>query len=469
MSNRVLIGLLTFLASLPQHTAAQTSTGGMTIANAERSVVQIINRCSGVSGSGFFWRDTQTIITALHVVGGCGDLRIRIGNVALPAATKRALPAQDLALLQIAARGAPPLQITDRAPATGERVTVLGYPVGVPTRTSATLEVIFSDNSKLAALLPDEARKHLTAARSIDLSTDIVRLGGHLVPGYSGAPIINAHGEVVAVGSGGLLGGLAGIGWGIRAGYVRQLATSNAPIGAAAHANGLLFAFARSDEQPTNIQCGPARFQFVADRQLAVVLETTDDKAGFTALATASGLDPESIGSIEVSIYSDPQSGASFAVPKGVEIRRSGNECKAIIDNDLELRVASAEVRNVPELNDEMERFESDYKRANLIWAIAPAWSYMAPLVRPDGLVSMRKMIGGLAGNTQKGWATETMLERDNLMVGIQLINYDIEADQASLCRFRAADDASCAEQRRKQRIYSAALLGTYLATFPPR
>lgn len=467
---RILLFLAGLCLSLTAGVAhAQVAPSGATIATAEKSVVQVINRCANVTGSGFFWRDAHTVVSALHVTGNCRDLLIWLDNKSWAATVIKTIPERDLALLAVPTATGTPLLLSAAAPTTGERVAVLGYPIGLPSRTSATLEVIYGDNSTLATLLPQKARDRLSTSSRLSVMTNIVRLGGHLVPGYSGAPIINKSGAVVAVGSGGLQGGLVGIGWGIRASYVTELPNGQPPTGVSSAPNGVLYAMSREGEPGQTVRCGDAQFNFVEDRTISDVLETADDKAGFLNLASSSGIDLEVLGARDVSIFSDPVSGASFAVPKGTRFQERNGGCFASIGNNLLVRLMSSHVRNIADFQDRFLRFETDFARNDLLWTINPAWTYQTPMVMPDGLVVVRKSLNGLAGTAQRGWVTETILERDNLMMAIQLVNYRVDGDAWASCRFKPADDAACMEVRQSLFGYAEALLGTYLATFPVR
>jgi hypothetical protein len=104
----------------------------------------------------------------------------------------------------------PPLEAASARPALDDDLIALGYSLGAQSMGSTNLRLSFG-STLLADILPFASRQQVEAAGMPSLSLHIVRLQGHLVPGLSGAPILNARGNVVAIGDGVLESGAAAI------------------------------------------------------------------------------------------------------------------------------------------------------------------------------------------------------------------------------------------------------------------
>jgi hypothetical protein len=68
---------------------------------------------------------------------------------------------------------------------------------------------------KLVGLLPPKLFGPFSTRSSPDVNIEVLSIRGRLQPGYSGAPILETGGKVVAVGSGGLADGFADVNWAI--------------------------------------------------------------------------------------------------------------------------------------------------------------------------------------------------------------------------------------------------------------
>src|ERR1039457_1640735 len=82
MSARQIIMCMIMLAavSLASNSAfGQTGPSSQTVRSAMNSVVEVRADCQGVKtrGTGFVWRRSDLVVTALHVVAGCSNLKIQ--------------------------------------------------------------------------------------------------------------------------------------------------------------------------------------------------------------------------------------------------------------------------------------------------------------------------------------------------------------------------------------------------------
>ena len=184
--------------------------------------------------SGFRVQNQVGIITALHGVLGCKTIiaepggdgqafhHLIIGKVDIR---------HDVAVLwskELA--GAPLIGLT----AITETLTidieetyqVIGYPFGL-FRQKPTIDVKILEQTALGNLLPEEAINAIAERDSPAIDAEVLSVQTHLVPGHSGAPILNRQGQVVGIGNGGLDLGRVEMGWAIPWAGIKPQVVSN--------------------------------------------------------------------------------------------------------------------------------------------------------------------------------------------------------------------------------------------------
>ena len=192
------------------------------------------------AASGFAYGSGDQVVTAFHVVQGCRDISVGYQNITeQPAHITHVLQDADLALLQVDGGGAEvtPLVETDRGGDVNEVLNVYGYALGQATRENRRLVVTAANEggaSRLRDAVNDEVRHEVQQNGFPSLDVMVVRVDGNLLPGHSGAPIIDSSGRVIAIGSGGLERGAVGVGWAVRATYLAQLLDAPATADVAA-------------------------------------------------------------------------------------------------------------------------------------------------------------------------------------------------------------------------------------------
>jgi hypothetical protein len=173
--------------------------------------------------TGFRVRTRPGIVTALHGVAGCGDIRLvgETGAQKLLGSFKIvALDfSHDVALLESdQSRGLPPEGL-DIAPSVDwrdiKKVQKIGYPINVPTNKKDDLILREPQLIVLRDGVPSDMLGKLLTRGSPDPDETVVDIAGILLPGDSGAPILDSSNRVIAVGNGGLMGGVAQINWAI--------------------------------------------------------------------------------------------------------------------------------------------------------------------------------------------------------------------------------------------------------------
>jgi hypothetical protein len=170
--------------------------------------------------TGFRLHGTKGIVTALHGVieGASFSALDEDGHVLNNLAVASVDIDHDLALLKSADLNTLPdegitgVQISGML--AGTRVHVWGHPIGIDLYSKTVLAgdpVIKS----LDKLIPPAAAQAFNTRQSPQTHINVMSLDGNLVPGDSGAPVVNSHNEVLAVADGGLLNGIPGISWAI--------------------------------------------------------------------------------------------------------------------------------------------------------------------------------------------------------------------------------------------------------------
>ena len=134
------------------------------------------------AGSGFFLGEPGRLVTAAHLVAGCGAVRAVIeGGGARPAALRRADTRLDVAELQVDGAAPPSAGLATALPAPGAALTVLGY-------AEAASDGALDRLALTVVTLP------------IPQPPDRLPLHGPIAhPGMSGAPVVDARGRVAGM------------------------------------------------------------------------------------------------------------------------------------------------------------------------------------------------------------------------------------------------------------------------------
>lgn len=173
------------------------------------------------SQTGFRVRSVKGLVTALHGVADCRRITASSKEglfLDQPLTIRKIDSDRDVALLS-----SPQLDGADdggfdvagsiawESPGT---VKVYGHPYGIGS-LETTLSLRNPPLKQLRDLLPATPLSILKERRSPNHLISVLNLQGDLLPGHSGAPILDLHGRVVAVASGGLKEGFVGISWAI--------------------------------------------------------------------------------------------------------------------------------------------------------------------------------------------------------------------------------------------------------------
>jgi hypothetical protein len=172
------------------------------------------------SQTGFRVRGMKGIVTALHGVADCRRVMARSLKGPIldqPLNIVKTDIDRDMALLS-----SPQLEQDDGGIERASTVVweslgtvrAYGHPYGIGN-LETTLTLRHPPLVPLKTLIPDEALSAFIKRQSPSHLIKVVSLQGPLLPGHSGAPILDASGRVVAVANGGLKGGFASISWAV--------------------------------------------------------------------------------------------------------------------------------------------------------------------------------------------------------------------------------------------------------------
>lgn len=191
----------------------------------EVKVARCIQAPAERSQTGFRLRNYLGVFTALHGVIGCQTITLDGSGEGYhprePVQIVRVDIDSDIALLSSPELAAGPLGGLAEAPrqdidSIGEarKVFVQGFPLGISGGLRTSLEVRSPALVALRAILPANVQNALRDRSSPNLMVKILSIQGDLLPGHSGAPILDAKGQVLAIADGGLQLG-AQIGWAV--------------------------------------------------------------------------------------------------------------------------------------------------------------------------------------------------------------------------------------------------------------
>jgi hypothetical protein len=470
-----------------------TPTGAM---RASRSTVRVeSSQCPGLkTGSGFVWNSAVHIVTSFHVVAGCRQVEVRFANgQLLPARIIRRLIRHDLALLQVSGSPtAPVLSHSTVMPTSTVWIYAWGYPVKIKGLLDSQVrrrEV----GTTLRNLLPSDLQAKILQIGMPHLDSQIYLLGGERVlPGESGGPIVNAGGAVVAIVDGGLEQGAAEINWAIPAAQLPLLRASTEPTSGHAGA-GLLFAsevvdtfptfvaFIDNDPRPLEarfseeiVRCGGIDLAKVRTRTFAELTQFTDDPFGLQQIIALMG--PHLQPTDEFDVYQHLTSGATAVVPAGTVFASGSGFCLGDAAGGrvrIYLRVLT--VRGPAAVQQVSLAFESDLGRVlgGGNWVIDPAWTMIAPLQRPDGLVARRKgstgFTGALFGQIPSRYAFESLASRGDVFLGIAAVRTDMspaKLRQQQACGLNP-ELGGCPALLEELQTVAKAMAGVHLSTFP--
>jgi S1-C subfamily serine protease len=474
---RLILVILLIWATAAHAAGPQEGPDGAMLVRVAKSVVQVISTgCPGEegdlrSGSGFVLGNDSMIVTDLHVVAGCASYQVKYPGIdERPATVARVLMARDLALLKVDQPPpmVPALQLAKTTPQVKEELEVIGFPLGLPSYDNASLHVTLA--TQITPVLRDGLdQQTLDQLKSVGfpaLDTQVVRVDGHLLPGDSGAPLIDYQGNVAGIGDGGLERGTVGVGWATLPQYVNELLNSNEPPPSA---QGGVASVAFATTIPSNgaadrtVKCGTLSLTRRRGTRLATLIKTSDDpvKLG-KLLQDLTGAPVEQFDDEHFSIWTEPKSGAGIALPKELHIVSDADHCTVHtgapdIDYDITLVPLPFDATTAEwQLDANRQNWLAGHRdlaaaNTNLL-AVDP--KYSSQRFENGGIVTRYMKIGQTKDLKSVRVFTSNLSGR-GAFVSISVINRDVKADSTTI-----TDTEKLA--------WARGLLAVYLTAFPP-
>ena len=380
-------------------------------------------------GSGFVFERDDQVVTTLHLVAGVNTARVTCASssatpfVSGSARVEKVLRAADLALLRLERRSRLiPLTSTVLKPLRDADLLALGYSLNTLYVQPRPLKAALLRNS-LTELVDQRTRYQLQGI-GIDVNQPILHLNGPLVPGLSGAPILDSTGKVVGVGDGGLERGAASISWAVPVARVAELIRSReAPPAASPPAVKALFSAESTKMISEQVIPGEFHLARVRTRTLPQLSEGCDDPYVLNYLlgSIRTGLPNLNPESLSFDVYQDAASGALVVVPSGLTVEKGRDSLRVIAaSGSIEMRVKlekAADASGVGALSERLERTAiADPKSPE--WFADTGWTMPEPSVRDDGVVFRRKGFMRLHFGDQTEYLWETLAARGNVIIG---------------------------------------------------
>jgi hypothetical protein len=455
------------------------------------SVFQL--RCGNQTGSGFAWGESESVVTAFHLVTECQD-GIEIHSASRNATRRgrvvRVLQSRDLALVQIVQiSSAPwtviPLDVSPADPAIGDSLTVLGHPLGVPTVQSATVKRKWG-GKRIRDLVPSPVYKQLAELGWPDLSAEVHSFGdGHIVPGHSGGPIIDDLGRVASIANGGLENGAVEIAWGIPASNLVTLRQSTRSTPVSSARVRVMFGAdipVPAERRDVGFRCGSTNLQWIRKRNLYELAMSTDDPLGLQQLVNVLSHNGQLFNaySFGYDIYRDLESGATIVVPSNLPLRPTvkGDLCFAD-DPDWGLTL-SIQVDRVNNYNQAVAVAQAFEKRvlAGYQPFVDPNFTYIQPISRWDGLLVNRKALilnsyvppfpDAPPQSIPTAYFFETLATRATGTLAFAVTKRGIDFDHRCGAGGGFDTDPRCVKVLPRHLRYAHMVLGIHLSTFPP-
>lgn len=457
--------------------AVQAAPDVKTLERVRPSVVKVETPVTAATG--FVWQDASQVVTSLHVVDGQTKITVSYINsdgqviASSPARVIKVHKDADLVLLSLAdPHQVPPLNIDTQMPAAKQTLDALGFPLNIAAHTNTQLSVRFG-GKRLRSIVSPKVLSRITDYPNINLT--ILNLEGNLVPGLSGAPILNDAGLVVGVVDGGLENGAVGISWGIPAAELPLLAQStNSRLPKTKGIAELFGADLNADVEEVEIREG-LRLTKLRSRSFAQLVETSDDLLGLSQLATAFAMfNPYDF---EYDIYQDLDSGATIVLPQGVSItHRNGFSVAGFDDEQVQIKFRLERARNTAEAQLKSHHFEQDLTEYNPGVQVMPdpGWSYVQPMVKFGITVNRKAIYRNVPDASNTSWVPdkyyfETLAFNGTTLLSVAAVNNDnsYEANQRLLqCGF-TPKIGKCPSVLEERKHWAQMVLGVQFSSFP--
>ncbi|WCT14711.1 S1 family peptidase [Mucilaginibacter jinjuensis] len=309
------------------------SQTGIVKKNASQKIVRIIS--GDRYSTGFLWKKGNWIVATLHSIGDPDKVIVKYNNNAFKKAViRKVLKSADLVLLETGENIAPYFFDNHDVPTPGidTRLFTVGYYLDNQNYQDVDFEVgLLQANSGntniLKDLLPPAVERSVEKLDFPSTNTQILFLKGHLLHGFSGAPVIDLNGNLLGIADGGLENGAANISWCIKKHYLNQLESSSEsfPSGSSS-ATKILFAADYRNDDGIRISLGDFVFRKIKTSTFNELNTTAqysnEEKTGLGAMYQYMSQFSSKINSMKFDIYSEIKSGYTILVPAGYNLQQ---------------------------------------------------------------------------------------------------------------------------------------------------
>ncbi|MEO6973489.1 MAG: serine protease [Rhodoferax sp.] len=461
-------------AGLPWSVGAQAPSH--VLSQALDSVVKV--EADRVVATGFLWPDTQHVVTALHVIDNSSrivvnfvDSQARIVDTQ-QATVERVLQGADLVLLRLQrAQSRKPLELARQGPSVDQVMSALGFPLNIAGQSSTNVRLRFGGKN-LRSMLPPKVLAQIKEYP--DPNLEILNLEGNLVPGLSGAPLLDTQGRVCGIGDGGLEEGAVGICWGIPAAQLENLLTSK--VQRTPNANKLSQLFS-ADLQASVGQAVGSRTNGLTKlrtRSYSQLSASVDDGLGLAQLTQFFAMfNPAKF---NYDIYQNDATGASVALPAGVSVTTDQTFLVARPDEPaLSIKMRVSPVANEVQAQANAVRFERDLAgldRPDTVIQNDSAWSNLRPVQRGSLLVWRRAALISLSAGgfpQPRAYLFEALATNGRGFLGVAAINEDMVQSTQALEQncIMGGTDPRCPQVYARRRKWAQMVLGVQFSSFP--
>lgn len=297
------------------------------------------------AASGFIWKEKKYLVTSLHAMRKGDDVNVKVKWSGSPVSWKANVVKinkdADLALLEIEPGdiGLPDWEPmhevhTEKLPYQAV-IHAFGYNSGAKNWSSRRLYKGAGQSDKLKDLIPS---KDVAAIKKLGMPSaelDVLYLEGSLLPGFSGAPIVNEKGVLVGISDGGLENGASNVSWGIPAKNLEALMESEETelpdnMG---HVDQVFSAEIDAPEDSKSIDFGEFHFEHTKTRTLSQMLSTADDPQAIQNEIESFREMGGNVETISFDVYEDLNYGVIICVPSGGKLVKEDDVLSVTYDD----------------------------------------------------------------------------------------------------------------------------------------
>lgn len=444
-------------------------------------------------GTAFVWRDSKTLITAFHVVEGCGEIHIYRPNSTVPLVaelSELSLPHRDIAVLTLSEKvDAYPLEFREVHPPTGFLLQMFGHAFGAGSLAAkqVTVASLFDEDwPALEDILNAQGQASVTQTHSrIELDTKIIQVNGEITDGLSGAPVFDFEGYVVGIASGSIgVGGDQSVNWAIGASHLNDIVMGSDIVNLA---TGPQLSFVENEPEsdqgrPILVQCGLLDFSFEGNHSFSELFDQASNKDLLTQAVQMQGLSDAQLAGLMFDIWVNDRSGMQIAIPQGNTFQDNSSEpCKVPIGDDASLTI---QTYIAPDTG-EFQRLQHFATFSN--WFATGVQMELTEDMTPDNTMAFnfardtdryfftrnvffRHDLDGGFGETTSNFALISNHARGRYYVGVAASRSDYETSSEinSACQ-QDFNGAICSEFREKLLPWSSAVVAAHISTMPIR